>query len=79
MASLAFSMVLVLLARRSAPRQWQWRFRYIKHFLHLIVSKSADAIALDSIYWFAITASIFPRLRSALVRLMLPWRMPRLR
>ena len=66
MASLAFSMALDPLARRSAPHQSRWHFQYIKHFLHLIVSKSVDEIALDFTFWFAITASTFPRLRSAL-------------
>ena len=66
MASLAFSMALDLLARRLAPRQSRWRFRYIKHFLRLIVSKSVDEIALDFTFWFATMASTFPRLRLAL-------------
>jgi hypothetical protein len=59
-------MALDLLARRSAPRQLQLRFPFIRHFPHLIVSKSVDAIALDFTFWFAITASTFPRQRSAL-------------
>ena len=59
-------MALDLSARRSAPQQSLWRFRYIKHLPHLIVSKSVDEIALDFTFWFATMASTFPRLRSAL-------------